>query len=105
MTIFAPFFVSLFWFGPAAALLLLSLVLERRRNAQNGENPEANVVRRSLLGGFTAAAIWMVLVFLLVLISGAGNAGLWSFLAPWAFAVGQAGGLIWPGKPAARDCE
>jgi hypothetical protein len=37
MSLIAPLFVFLFWFGPAAALLLVSLILEQQRHAPDGQ--------------------------------------------------------------------
>ncbi len=86
--------MMLFWFGPAGALLVLSLIMEQQRHAPNGTRPEGNLVLRSLVGGIIAAIAWAVLVGVLLLISRSGNVGLWIVFAPWAFAIGQAIGLF-----------
>jgi hypothetical protein len=99
MNTIAPLLEWLFWFGPAAALLLASLVLEQRRNAHNGDNPRDNIVLRSLGGGFIAAVAWVIIIILLVIVTGSGNAGLWIVFSPWAFALGQAVGLAWRRAP------
>jgi len=98
MVLIASLLMCLFWFGPAAALLLLALILEQRRHAPNGTKPQGNIVLRSLVGGIVAALIWVALVTVLVVASGKDNAALWIAATPWAFALGQAVGLIW--KPA-----
>lgn len=95
MIVPTSFLILAFWFGPAAVLLLISLVAEQKRYAPNGTQPSGNRVLRSLAGGIIAAAAWFALVVLLVLITGAGNAGLWIVFTPWAFAAGQAVGLFW----------
>lgn len=87
--------MMIFWFGPAAALLIVSLVMEQQRHAPNGTDPRGNLVMRSLIGGIAAAVAWVILVMALVLVTGSGNAGLWVVFAPWAFAIGQALGLFW----------
>ncbi len=87
--------MMIFWFGPAAALLIVSLVMEQRRHAPNGTDPRGNLVLRSLIGGIVAAVAWVILIMTLVLITQAGNAGLWIVFAPWAFAIGQGTGLFW----------
>ena len=89
--------MMIFWFGPAAALLIVSLVTEQQRHAPNGTDPRGNLVLRSLVGGIIAAVSWVFLVMLLVLATQSGNAGLWIVFAPWAFAVGQGIGLFWRG--------
>jgi hypothetical protein len=103
VTLLAPFFVMLFWFGPAAALLLVSLILEQQRHAPNGTRPQGNIVLRSLIGGIITALIWFVLVAVFAAISGKGNAGLWIVATPWAFALGQGIGLVWKGALRGSD--
>ncbi|HET8940596.1 MAG TPA: hypothetical protein VFN13_01230 [Rudaea sp.] len=86
--------ITLFWFGPAGAVLLLSLVMEQHRDAPNGTKPEGNLVLRSLLGGVVAALVWVILVGALLVITGSGNAALWIVVTPWVFAIGQTIGLF-----------
>jgi hypothetical protein len=99
MNTIAPLLEWMFWFGPAAALLLASLILEQRRNAHNGDNPGDNIVLRSLGGGFIAAVAFVIIIMLLAIVRGSGNAGPWIVFAPWAFALGQAVGLVWRRAP------
>ena len=93
MALFASLFVFMFWFGPAAALLLFAMILEQRRHAPNGTQPQGNILLRCLVGGIIAAITWVVLVALLIAVTRAGNAGLW--ITPWAFALGVGTALIW----------
>jgi hypothetical protein len=86
--------MCLFWFGPAAALLLLAMILEQRRLAPNGTKPQGNILLRCLIGGIIAAIGWVILVALLVAITGSGNAGLWIACTPWAFALGEGVALV-----------
>ena len=95
MNVIAPLFVFLFWLGPAAALLVIALLLEQRRHAPNGTHPQGNIVLRCLGGGFIAALIWIVLVMVLVAITQAGNAGPWIVFTPWAFALGEGAAILW----------
>ena len=88
-------FAFAFWLGPAAALLLLALILEQRRHAPNGTHPQDNIVLRCLGGGFIAAVSWILLIALLIAITRAGNAGLWVVFTPWAFALGEGVALLW----------
>ncbi len=103
MNLIAPLFVFLFWLGPAAALLVIALLLEQRRHAPNGTHPQGNIVLRCLGGGFIAALIWIVLVMLLVAITGAGNTGLWIVFTPWAFAFGEGTAILWRRAPSNSD--
>ena len=95
MTFALPLLVCAFWFGPAAALLLVSLILEQRRHAPNGTRPRENILLRSLIGGIIAAIAWFVLVTILGVASGRDAASLWIVATPWAFALGQGLGLAW----------
>lgn len=86
----------LFCFGPAAAMLLVSLVMEQARHAPNGTKPQGNLVLRSLVGGIIAVVVSILLIGLLIVITRSGNVGLWIGVTPWVFAIGQALGLFWP---------
>lgn len=90
----ASLLVCLFWLGPAAALLLIAMILEQRRHAPNGMQPQDNIVMRCLRGGFIAAIAWIILIALLGAITQAGNAGLWIVFTPWAFALGEGFALV-----------
>ena len=98
-----PLLVCLLWFGPAAALLLVALLLEQRRDAPNGTNPRANIVRRCLIAGIVAAAIWAALVLTGAAFANSGNAGLWIVFTPWAFALGEAAALLSRDAPKRRE--
>ncbi len=95
MTFALPLLVCLFWVGPAAALLLVSLILEQRRHAPNGTRPRENILLRSLVGGIIAAIAWFVLITAVSVVSGRDAASLWIVATPWAFALGQGLGLAW----------
>ena len=103
MTSIVPFLSCLFWYGPAGTLLLVSLILEQQRYAPNGTQPQANIVMRNLVGGISVALVWVAFAAVLTVVSGRAGAGLWIAATPWAFALGEAVGLIW--KPArSRTC-
>jgi len=78
-----PLLICLLWFGPAAALLFVALVLEQRRDAPNGTDPGGNIVLRCLVGGIAAAGGW-------ALIGALADTALWLTFTPWAFALGEA---------------
>ena len=99
MVLLASLMMCLFWFGPAAALLLLAMILEQRRLAPNGTKPQGNILLRCLIGGIIAAIAWVILVGLLVAITGSGNAGLCIVFTPWAFALGEGIALVWQRAP------
>jgi hypothetical protein len=94
MILIASLLMCLFWFGPAAALLLVAMILEQRRLAPNGTNPRGNILLRSLVGGIIAAIAWVILVGLLVAATRSGNAGFWIIFTPWAFALGEGVALV-----------
>jgi hypothetical protein len=82
-------------YGPAAALMLVALVMEQRRYAPNGTEPHRNIVRRTLLGGLIAAIpCWLLLHTIGIPF---GNETHWLLpllLTPWAFALGEALALL-----------
>jgi hypothetical protein len=94
MALIVSTLVCLFWFGPAAALLLVALILEQRRHAPNGTRPQGNILLRCLIGGIIGAIAWVILVAVLIAVTGSGNAGLWTVFTPWAFAIGAGVGLV-----------
>jgi len=103
MVLLASLMLCLFWFGPAAALLLLAMILEQRRHAPNGTKPQGNILLRCLIGGIIAAIAWVILVALLVAVTGSGNVGLWIVCTPWAFALGEGVALVRQRTPPASQ--
>jgi hypothetical protein len=101
MVLIASLLMCLFWFGPAAAVLLLAMILEQRRFDPNGTKPQGNILLRCLIGGIIAAVAWVILVGLLIAITGSGNAGLWIVCTPWAFALGEGIALVRQRTPSA----
>ena len=99
MILIASLLMCLFWFGPAAGLLLLAMVLEQRRHAPNGTKPQGNILLRCLIGGIIGTIAWVVLIALLVAVAGSGKADLWIVFTPWAFALGEGVALVRPRTP------
>lgn len=97
-----PVFESIISYAPAAALMLAALVLEQRREATNGTQPERNVVLRVLAGGMIASGTWLALAFTMDVVDG-GNFRHWSAYAPWMFAVGEGVALAW--RPSAAPAK
>ena len=102
----AHWFNCLLCYGPAAALMLVALILEQRRQAPNGTDPRGNIVRRTLAGGLiAAAACWLLQYFV--------AAPFWDdthafatlswLLMPWAFALGEALALLTRPKSTTPD--
>jgi hypothetical protein len=86
--------VFVFWLGPPCFLLIGAwLWFNARRKSQATPTPWNRFWSAIVVWGITGAAVWIAAVILLVVVSRAGNAGLWFVFTPWAFALGAAVGL------------
>lgn len=95
-SVLIAFSVFVFWLGPPAAVLAAAAVMfaARRHHIEGEPLGWSEFWRPMLVWGAAGAAIWIGLVALLLLVTRAGNAGLWIVFIPWAFAAGAAAGFV-----------
>lgn len=95
-SVLIAFSVLVFWLGPPLAVLAAALLMfvAKRDQVSGGRMAWHDFWSPILVWGVAGAAIWIGLVALLLLITRAGNAGLWIVFIPWAFAAGEVVGFV-----------
>lgn len=87
--------IFVFWLGPPIFVLAGgALWFNARRQRPSGSPvPWHQFWSAAIVWGIAGAGIWIAAVALLLVVTRAGNAGLWFVVAPWAFAAGSAYGM------------
>jgi hypothetical protein len=88
--------ILVFWLGPPLTATIAGMVFFSARRRADSANPVPwnEFWSAAMLWGVVGTGIWIGLVALLLIVTRAGNAGLWIVFVPWAFAAGEVYGIF-----------